>query len=148
MFEMACEMGGIIAHGSREQCELLRQFAYGLGMAFQIRDDLLDIAESESVSGKTFGSDIIERKKTYLSVSFLQEARTEDKEKLMSIWKSKTIGQKEIEAVRLLFEKNGILQKAENAILHHVSGSLAHLDGFPDSEEKRLLVGIAEAVGK
>ncbi|WP_338470212.1 polyprenyl synthetase family protein [Niallia sp. XMNu-256] len=60
--------GAIIAEATKEQMEHLEKFAYHLGLAFQIRDDLLDISGDESVIGKPIGSDSENHKTTYPSL--------------------------------------------------------------------------------
>jgi geranylgeranyl diphosphate synthase, type II len=57
--------GGIISEASGEQLELLEQFAYHIGLAFQIQDDILDIEGSEEIIGKPVGSDESKHKSTY-----------------------------------------------------------------------------------
>jgi geranylgeranyl diphosphate synthase type II len=61
-------MGAVLADADEEQTALLQQFSYHLGLAFQIRDDLLDISGDESVMGKRVGSDEGNHKSTYPSL--------------------------------------------------------------------------------
>ena len=49
--------GAILGKANEEQMEHLEKFSYHLGLAFQIRDDLLDIVGDESLLGKPVGSD-------------------------------------------------------------------------------------------
>ncbi|HLB54281.1 MAG TPA: polyprenyl synthetase family protein [Gemmatimonadales bacterium] len=58
----ACEVGGI--RGSAAERQALRQFGEGLGMAFQIVDDLLDFTGAEADTGKPAGHDLREHKLT------------------------------------------------------------------------------------
>ncbi len=60
--------GGIISEAPEEQLQLLEQFAYHIGLAFQIQDDILDIEGSEEIIGKPVGSDESKRKSTYPSL--------------------------------------------------------------------------------
>lgn len=60
--------GGIISDASEGQLELLKQFAYHIGLAFQIQDDILDIEGSEEIIGKPVGSDESKHKSTYPSL--------------------------------------------------------------------------------
>ena len=72
--------GAILAGASEEQMKHLEKFAYHLGLAFQIRDDLLDISGDESVIGKPVGSDSDNHKTTYpslLGVKGAEEALNE-----------------------------------------------------------------------
>lgn len=67
--------GAILANANAEQCNHLRQFAFHLGLAFQIRDDILDIEGSEELLGKPIGSDTINHKSTYPSLLTLTGAK-------------------------------------------------------------------------
>ncbi len=60
--------GAILADASEEQMEYLQQFSHHLGLAFQIRDDLLDVVGDENLIGKPIGSDVGNHKTTYPSL--------------------------------------------------------------------------------
>ena len=62
----ACTMGVAAAGGSRAQEEAAAAFGAAVGMAFQIRDDMLDALSSEEELGKPVGSDVAEHKNTYM----------------------------------------------------------------------------------
>ena len=63
LFAAATEVGGVIAGAPPEEIEALRIYGDALGMAFQIADDLLDYAGTDSI-GKNRGDDFRERKVT------------------------------------------------------------------------------------
>ena len=65
----AClEMGGIISNLQKTEINLLKKFGKKIGLAFQIRDDVIDQESPSEVSGKTQGSDLIKDKLTYPSL--------------------------------------------------------------------------------
>ena len=65
----AClEMGGIISNLQKTEINLLKKFSKKIGLAFQIRDDVIDQESPSEVSGKTQGSDLIKDKLTYPSL--------------------------------------------------------------------------------
>lgn len=64
LFEAACEVGGVIADRPEEQVRALATYGDGLGIAFQMADDLLDWGGSDGVIGKNTGDDFRERKLT------------------------------------------------------------------------------------
>ncbi|MDX8344832.1 MULTISPECIES: polyprenyl synthetase family protein [Bacillaceae] len=72
--------GGIISGASDNELELLERFAFHIGLAFQIQDDILDIEGSEEMIGKPVGSDESKHKSTYPSLLTMKGA----KEKLQS----------------------------------------------------------------
>ena len=67
--------GAILAGADADQRQHLRDFAYHLGLAFQIRDDILDIEGSVELIGKPVGSDAANHKSTYPSLLTLQGAK-------------------------------------------------------------------------
>jgi geranylgeranyl diphosphate synthase type II len=67
--------GAILAGAPEEDIDKLRQFAYHLGIAFQIGDDILDIEGNQDLIGKPVGSDTTNEKTTYPSILTLQGAK-------------------------------------------------------------------------
>ncbi len=67
----ACALGAIAGGASKEQYEAACQFAAGLGLAFQIRDDMLDVIGSKQELGKSVGTD--EHKNTFVRLYGLKK---------------------------------------------------------------------------
>ncbi|HAX72486.1 MAG TPA: geranyl transferase [Firmicutes bacterium] len=75
LIEFSLVSGAIIADLSQEDINLLRQYAYHIGLAFQIKDDILDIEGNEELIGKTIGSDLTNGKSTYVTLTSLEQAK-------------------------------------------------------------------------
>lgn len=71
----AAKMGAVIAGAPDRTCDLLYDFGYNLGLAFQIADDYLDTFGDVKTFGKAIGGDIINGKKTWLVIRAAQKAR-------------------------------------------------------------------------
>ncbi len=72
----ACVLcGGLIAGASEELLQALRVYSRGIGLAFQIIDDILDVTASSEVLGKTAGKDLAADKTTYPKLLGLEESR-------------------------------------------------------------------------
>ncbi|MDH5160083.1 polyprenyl synthetase family protein [Heyndrickxia oleronia] len=71
----AVKAGAIIADATNEQIDILAQYAENIGLAFQIRDDILDIEGNEETLGKPVGSDVENVKSTYPSLLSLNGAK-------------------------------------------------------------------------
>jgi len=67
LLEAALLLGGIIAVGTRDQLRALEEYGWRIGLAFQIRDDLLDTQSTEEQTGKAVGKDAEQGKLTYPS---------------------------------------------------------------------------------
>lgn len=64
----ACQMGVAAAGGSSAMMDAAGHFGAAIGMAFQIRDDVLDVISTAEVLGKPIGSDVQESKNTYMAL--------------------------------------------------------------------------------
>lgn len=69
----AAELGAVAAGGSQAQREAVRTYAAKLGLAFQIRDDMLDVTGDRDSLGKSVGSDLKAEKTTFVSLKGLEE---------------------------------------------------------------------------
>lgn len=70
----AAKMGALIGGASAENSDNLYDFGYNLGLAFQVADDLLDAYGDQKVFGKPIGGDILNKKKSWLTVRACQKA--------------------------------------------------------------------------
>ena len=68
LISAACELGCIAAGGTHEQQEKLHRYAQAIGLAFQIRDDMLDVISTDQELGKPVGSDRSNEKNTFVTV--------------------------------------------------------------------------------
>ena len=64
----ACQMGVAAAGGTEAQLEAAGLYAAAIGLAFQIRDDMLDVLSTEEELGKPIGSDAQEQKNTFMAL--------------------------------------------------------------------------------
>lgn len=75
--------GAIIGGASAVDADLLYNFGVNIGLAFQLKDDLLDVYGDEATFGKKIGGDILCNKKTFLLIHALEMANGEIKEELL-----------------------------------------------------------------
>lgn len=90
LLETACMMGVIAAGASDEKIEAARDYAKALGLAFQVRDDMLDVISTEEKLGKPIGSDEKNQKTTFvtkLGLDKCQEIVEEETDKALEILK-------------------------------------------------------------
>lgn len=79
LISAACLMGCISAGAGDEQLSAASKFAYSLGIAFQIQDDILDIVGDEKKLGKPVGSDAGNSKTTYATIVGVEKAKSDVK---------------------------------------------------------------------
>jgi geranylgeranyl diphosphate synthase type II len=70
----SARLGGILAGGTKQQVKALTDYAQALGLAFQIKDDILDVVGNSEILGKPAGSDLRQGKATYVSLLGLEGA--------------------------------------------------------------------------
>lgn len=77
---LACSAmtGALVAGAPKEDCDALYSYGYELGMAFQVADDYLDAYGDEKVFGKPIGGDILNGKKSWLTIRALEKTGDRD----------------------------------------------------------------------
>ncbi|MDD4169027.1 MAG: polyprenyl synthetase family protein [Desulfotomaculaceae bacterium] len=75
LYRAAVRTGAILAGAEERKLAELTRYAKHLGLAFQIKDDILDVEGDEAVLGKPVGSDFKNKKVTYTSVFGIEQAR-------------------------------------------------------------------------
>jgi len=144
MLELAAVLGAYSAGGMF--VEAAREFAHHTGIAFQIRDDLLDLTADTSVFGKTFGGDISEGKRTFLYVTAMDhfaDIDPHDQDLLLRI-QDKATTEHDIHHARELFTRLGVMQKAQEAIEAETIIARNFLEDISDENVKKGLLGFGE----
>ena len=75
LISAACLLGCLAAGADSKKLAAASGFAYHLGIAFQIKDDILDVTGDEKALGKHVGSDMENNKTTYVSMVGLEKAQ-------------------------------------------------------------------------
>ena len=130
--------GAIVANATPENQQLIYEYGIQLGLAFQLKDDLLDVYGDGTVFGKKIGGDIRENKKTYLYLNALQDADTEQKERLLHYFSSTDFDdQEKFEAVKAIYNQTDIQHKTEQQIEIYLQKALDNLEKIEIEDDKR-----------
>jgi octaprenyl-diphosphate synthase len=121
-----------------ETIQLMKDFGENIGVAFQIRDDILDY-EGTGLTGKTVGNDIKEKKITLPLIHSLEQSSNSKKRHILNIVKSKKKTKSEISEVISFVKEYGGLEYAELKMNQYRDKALAILDSYADSEVKESL---------
>jgi octaprenyl-diphosphate synthase len=133
-----CESGASAAGASAEDIKRMYEFGLNVGLAFQIKDDLLDYGFGEKI-GKPIGIDIKERKLTLPLIVAMRNAQASERKELMTIIKKyNTDGVKVKYLVSRVIELGGI-DYAANKMNYFRDCALQALASFPDSPAKASL---------
>ncbi|CDB11764.1 polyprenyl synthetase [Bacteroides sp. CAG:633] len=114
------KIGAILGGASKEDADALYDFGVNLGLAFQLKDDLLDVYGDPLRFGKNIGGDILCNKKTYLVIKAFEHANT-DQEALLNDWFTRETfdPQEKIAAVTRLYNEIGVKALCENRIVEY-----------------------------
>jgi len=142
LFRFAGFAGAILAlnkwQPDHPQVSALADFCFGVGMGFQIYDDLSDLLEEDSAS------DIRSGKRTLLSWHIYSQASDKDKELFDRILGKADASPREIEEVRARFKVLGVEQYAKERVDSYVDNAKQGLVALPDSAYKQLLYDWAD----
>ena len=127
---MCSELGAVLGGASEKEANNLYKFGYFLGLAFQIKDDYLEIFGNEESMGKSLGSDIDENKQTILTIV----ARKIN----MKDWDSFLNKKRKFEEYKNYFESNGVKKEVENLIELNVEKALTGLSMVSDDRSVQL----------
>ena len=98
------ELGAILAGAPKRDREILRDFGTNIGIAFQLKDDLLDAYADPKKFGKQVGGDIISNKKTWLLLKALERSKGKTRQSLEALLTAKKFNKKEkVNAVKEIY---------------------------------------------
>lgn len=121
------KIGALIADADPTDCELIYRFGINIGIAFQLKDDLLDVYGDQEKFGKVSGGDIIAGKKTYLFLKALETAGSQAQE-FSRLYNSHTIDNKsKVERVKEFFNENKIEMHTRKLIEEYYQKALSDL---------------------
>lgn len=141
LIAISCELGALAADAEPETARLLYNYGYNVGMAFQIRDDLLDLSGTEKQIGKPPGSDMRQGNITLPVIYSLEDSRlrTPLLEELALIRSGQAgVGR----AIDLILSGDGIT-RAEELASRYIDKALASLEQLPVNKTRRNLRDIA-----
>ena len=141
MLEICAETGTYLGGGNAEQLSALINYAYNLGMGFQIQDDVLDLTAVQQELGKPIGNDIIEGKKTYLIIRAQEKNPTgEDAELLEKFFAQEGLAAEEVPRMQEMLERIGVLHDARAEVEYYAGKAAESLEILPDSDAKKMLL--------
>ena len=77
ILKTSVRLGAMSADADAKKLRAITQFGHGLGLAFQVIDDILDLTQTSEILGKSAGKDVAAKKATYPAVIGLEKSRAE-----------------------------------------------------------------------
>jgi geranylgeranyl diphosphate synthase type II len=119
--------GAIIAGAGKTDCEYIYKFGINIGLAFQLKDDLLDVYGVQEKFGKVSGGDIIAGKKTYLFLKTLESVGVQN-ESFRELYAAHSINNDEkVMKVKAIFDQLNIEKLTRNLIEEYYQKALQEL---------------------
>lgn len=134
-----CQIGALIGGANDEDAQNLYDFGNNIGLAFQLKDDLLDVYGNEANFGKKIGGDILCNKKTYLLIHALKNAGNKDIEELKSWLNTNNFKnpKEKIKAVTEIYNRLSIKDICEDKINVFYTKALASLEKVNVTDQKK-----------
>jgi octaprenyl-diphosphate synthase len=143
LLSAACEIGAVLGFVDAEKRSALREFGHHLGMAFQLKDDLLDYVSTDSTLGKNTGIDFKEGKVTLPLIHTLKYVTPAERESILAALEKKRTSKKDFQKVKGIIERYGGLEYTSNVSKEHINKARGFLELFPPSPYKDALLELA-----
>jgi octaprenyl-diphosphate synthase len=144
LIAVACELGARASACPPAHAQLLADFGTRLGLAFQIQDDLLDLAGDQAVVGKSLGKDAEKGKLTLPVIHHLTVAAPADRARTLELLAQASAGARAALASQLAL--TGSHDHARAQAQGHIDQAKALLATLHDSPARRTLHAMADAV--
>jgi len=145
LIETCCHVGAMSATDDPDLQGAAQKFGHLLGVAFQIKDDILDYEGSTKIFGKPIGGDIKEKKITLPLIYAMDTAGKEPSKQIIK--QIKNIKRKDtVDAIIQFVQDNQGLKNAQEKAVSLANEAKECLAGFPDSEYKNSLLTLVDFV--
>ena len=147
LFESAALSAAISVAADEQVVRAMGDFAYQLGLAFQIKDDIFDYDEDASI-GKPVGIDLEEQKITQPLLCALEQAAPDEQAAIRALVKEIPDHPEHVARIRAFVKEKDGVALAKEVMDSYVAKAISCLEILPESKEKLYLAKLAEFVGK
>ena len=144
LYACSCQLGAHFLEARAADVERLTQYGRYLGIAFQISDDLLDIAGNEAETGKSLGTDLAQQKPTLPVIRALELAHGDQRDYLLSLLRGQPPGQ--TEPLRRFLARCGALTYARNKGREFAERAIEQVATLPPSPAQQSLRKLGQFV--
>jgi geranylgeranyl pyrophosphate synthase len=144
LFETSATTAAILSAANAQTIESMRAYGYGVGMAFQIIDDILDFTGEQATVGKPVGSDLRQGIITLPTICFVEMyPENEDAQDLLN---GNCLNDEQTARLVNTIRQNAAIQMAYKEACQHVQKAVINLESQPDGAEKTALKELAEYI--
>ncbi|MBA3648011.1 MAG: polyprenyl synthetase family protein [Chitinophagales bacterium] len=137
LISSACACGAASAKAPAEEVAKMKLFGEKIGIAFQIKDDLLDFSTDDT--GKPKGIDLKEKKMTLPVIYLLNNTSYSEKRKVINVIKNHHDNSKKVMEVMKIVSQSGGIDYANRKMEEYKNDALQILSSFPESPSKKSL---------
>jgi octaprenyl-diphosphate synthase len=143
----ACARLGALAGGSDDTAEMrLGEYAWNLGIAFQLVDDVLDFTSRESVLGKPVGNDLREGKVTLPLIYALERATPQQRAMVAMVLQDGNYDRVAFKQILAVIREHHGVERARERAQAFTEKARAIIGEFPDSAYQRALASVTDLI--
>jgi octaprenyl-diphosphate synthase len=131
----------------KDEIKLLSDFGENIGIAFQLRDDLLDYIGKKKIMGKSSGSDLKEKKFTLPLIYSINNASKKDSKDIINLIKNGSFTKSRAKVMDFIKEHKGIEYTADKTV-EFCSNAKSKIRGFKPSETKETMEKFADYISE
>jgi octaprenyl-diphosphate synthase len=146
LFSVCARLGAIAAQADTPVQEKLAEYAWNLGMAFQLVDDLLDFTASEKTLGKPVGGDLREGKVTLPLVYALERATPAERRLVETILRQRNYDEVPFARILTLAEQYGGLDRVKDRAQTFTEKARQIVAEFPETPHQRALLAVTDLI--
>ena len=146
LFSACTRLGALVAGASDTAEADLGEYAWNLGMAFQIVDDVLDFTARESILGKPVGNDLREGKVTLPLILALQQAAPGEREAVETVLRDRAYDRVPLKTIIAIINKYGGIDRAREQARAYTAKSRAIMARFPESPCQQALFAVTDLI--
>jgi octaprenyl-diphosphate synthase len=146
LFSVCAKLGALVAGTDSQTEEKLGEYAWNLGMAFQLVDDVLDFTAREKTLGKPVGGDLREGKVTLPLVYALEQATADERRVVERVLADRHYENVRFAQILTLVERYKGIERVKERAQTFTEKARQVMNEFPDSPYQRALYAITDLV--
>lgn len=146
LFSACARLGALVSGGDESVETRLAEYAWNLGMAFQLVDDVLDFTSREAVLGKPVGNDLREGKVTLPVIYALTEAGANDRRLVKAVLRDGNYERVSFRQVLDLIQRYNGIERARERAQAFTKDARDIIGTFPESPPQRALSALTDLI--
>jgi len=144
LISLSCQTGALLAGAERKNVDLVRDYGYYLGMAFQITDDILDYTATPEVLGKPTGNDL---KQGIITLPALYALRySERRQEMLRLLANKAVNDEQLNTLLDIVCTSGGIEYSQACATNYVEKTKRLARQFPDRPARQVFLQVADFV--